>query len=528
MHAVSLPAAPARHAASLAVLARIAAVAAGYYLCGRLGLLLAIPPGYATAVWPPSGIALAAVLLWGPRVLPGVWLGSFLVNVGTSLGPHTAASALVPAVVAGGAAAQAWLGRYLILRFVGYRNLLTQELDAARLLILGGPVACLLNATVRRQVQLHGSLPTENLRFSWFTWWVGDSIGVMLFAALVLIWAQRPAAVWRGRQLHASLPLVAMFSLVVAVFAYTSSRAASLEAWSILAGGALFTSLLGMFLLAIVGRGARVEELVAAQTQELRVANAALAEALRHSAALEQQAQHRAAQLAASNTELERFAYLASHDLRAPLRSIAGFSQLLRRHYGAGLDPEAADYLGAIHDSVLEMQSLVDALLELSTLKAAGLEQVEVELGEVLLRARQLLAQDIAGRRRRRRHRSGRLAAGARRRAAAAAPVPESDRQRAQVPQRGRGAENPRRRRAPRRRLALEFRRQRHRHTRRPARRGALRMFKRLHSQDRYPGAGMGLAICRRVAELHGGSIHASSEPGQGAVFHLLLPACGS
>ncbi len=50
--------------------------AAAYYLSGRLGLLLAIPPGYATAIWPPAGIALAVTLLRGYRVLPGVWLGS--------------------------------------------------------------------------------------------------------------------------------------------------------------------------------------------------------------------------------------------------------------------------------------------------------------------------------------------------------------------------------------------------------------------------------------------------------------------
>ena len=60
---------------------QVAVVAVAYYASGRLGLLLAIPPGYATAVWPASGIALAAAVLAGPRVLPGVALGSFALNI---------------------------------------------------------------------------------------------------------------------------------------------------------------------------------------------------------------------------------------------------------------------------------------------------------------------------------------------------------------------------------------------------------------------------------------------------------------
>src|SRR5438046_10273287 len=64
---------------------QITGVAGAYVLAGRAALLLALPPGYATAVWPAAGIALAALLLMGRRVTPGVWLGSFLVNLWTFL-----------------------------------------------------------------------------------------------------------------------------------------------------------------------------------------------------------------------------------------------------------------------------------------------------------------------------------------------------------------------------------------------------------------------------------------------------------
>src|SRR5258708_12597407 len=78
-------------AADLGLAALLAAV---YFAAAKLSLLAAIPPGYATAVWPPSGIALAALLLLGNRVLPGIWLGAALVNITVQSSPL--AAALIP------------------------------------------------------------------------------------------------------------------------------------------------------------------------------------------------------------------------------------------------------------------------------------------------------------------------------------------------------------------------------------------------------------------------------------------------
>ena len=66
-------------------------LAVAYGVTGKLGLLLATPPGYATAIWPPSGLALAALLVWGYRVWPGIALGSFLINLWTVATSHTVA-----------------------------------------------------------------------------------------------------------------------------------------------------------------------------------------------------------------------------------------------------------------------------------------------------------------------------------------------------------------------------------------------------------------------------------------------------
>src|SRR6266542_3919804 len=139
LHWVELPAKPA-------------AMAAAYYVVGRLGLLLSIPPGYATAVWPASGVALAGTLLFGFRVWPGIWLGSFLINVWTSLDTTSTASivkaTLLAASIGMGASLQAMFGALLIRRYADYpRAFLDEGRNIVKFLVLGGPIGCFVNAT---------------------------------------------------------------------------------------------------------------------------------------------------------------------------------------------------------------------------------------------------------------------------------------------------------------------------------------------------------------------------------------------
>jgi signal transduction histidine kinase/integral membrane sensor domain MASE1 len=203
--------------------------AVSYYVAGRLGLLLAIPPGYATAVWPAAGLALAAILLGGYRLWPGILLGSFCVNVGVSFDASSlntiARSVVIAGAIGSGAALQALAGGWLIRRFAGYSNILTEEYGALRMLCLGGPVACVVNASVSvTTLWLAGLIPGTNYLFSWWTWWVGDSIGVLIFTTLVLVWSLRPYAKWKRQQIMVSLPMALMFMAVVGLFVIVSDR----------------------------------------------------------------------------------------------------------------------------------------------------------------------------------------------------------------------------------------------------------------------------------------------------------------
>jgi signal transduction histidine kinase len=201
-----------------------AAMAVFYYGLGRLALLLAIPPGYASAIWPPAGLALAGMLAFRYRVWPGIFVGHFLVN----LFPSFEASLAVPFIktvylamsIAAGGTLQAALGAFLIRRFVGYPNRLDNEKDIIFFLLLGGPFSCLVGATFGATTLLFLRLvPPADYPFNWFTWWVGDVIGVMLVAPVLVIWAVGRREATLRRQLSVAGLLMVMLVLVVVFFA---------------------------------------------------------------------------------------------------------------------------------------------------------------------------------------------------------------------------------------------------------------------------------------------------------------------
>lgn len=205
----------------------VLAIAGINYVSGRLGLLLALPPGFATAVWPPSGVALGAVLLFGYRVWPGVWLGSFAMNIfiAQQAGPITnwALAAAVAASIGSGSTVQAIVGAGLIRRWVGFPNALLFERDIVGFLLLGGPLSCVIAATVGiGTLVIVGFMPLSIAPFQWWTWWVGDTIGVLVIMPLLLIALAEPRDIWRGRRWSVGVPLLIAFVISVVFFVYSS------------------------------------------------------------------------------------------------------------------------------------------------------------------------------------------------------------------------------------------------------------------------------------------------------------------
>jgi signal transduction histidine kinase len=748
-------------------------VGAGYFVTGKLALMLAIPPGYASAAWPPSGIALAGVLLGGWRVAPGIVLGSFLLNLETSFVPGSPlVSYGVPVMIALGAAAQAALGAWLIRRRGYPPNVLTAGISVVPLLVLGGPVTCTLNATVAvGTLWLAGRMPDATVPYNWWTWWVGDSIGVLLFTPLVLVWAVRPWGPWLRRQVYVTAPLALLFAVVVTLFVFVSrreqasieagfqslasdihqalrvrldntlavltsveglylgseqvtadefeafgvrqlrnlegatalawsprvtdaQRAAfelrgrgagiehfavtefapdhslrpaarrpwyapvealapragntvvlgfdvasepvrlaameeardtgqavasgtiplahtgergllvvlpvyalgaaidtvdarrrnlkgyaiaaftleglfggiarragasgldvalsdlselgapaplygvapaprdlhrefavsfahrtwrleiglgehaviarrSWEAWVVLASGMMLAALLGVLLLAGVGHAAQIEKVVAERTDALRQTGG---------------------QLARSNRELEQYAYVTSHDLKAPLRTIASFAQLLSERHGAKLDGEAREFVGFIRSGAERMQELIDALLELSRVDARKLDPTPQSMRVAVDRACGALLADIES-------------SGAHLRIGELPFVRGDLHMLSQLWQNliANAIKFQRRGTAPDIRISASERPGEWVFSIRdngigiaPAHRDQVFLvFRRLHTADEYGGTGIGLAICKKVVQLHGGEIWVEPGDGPGATVRFTLPKTG-
>ncbi|WP_435845660.1 MASE1 domain-containing protein [Streptomyces exfoliatus] len=171
------------------------AVTVCYYAAGRLGLMgrLVVEGVVVTPIWPPTGVAVAALLLLGARVWPGIALGSFLVIASlTAPGPTTVVTVVSNTV--------APLCAFLLLRRAGFRRDMARLRDGLSLVFLGGFGAMLISATAGVGLQVaKGSLDESEFWPVWLAWWVGDTMGVLLVAPLLLILAG-PAGRFRVRR----------------------------------------------------------------------------------------------------------------------------------------------------------------------------------------------------------------------------------------------------------------------------------------------------------------------------------------
>ena len=197
-----------------------------YVATGRLGLLLAVPPGYATAFFLPAGIAVGAMWIRGAPSLPWTFLGSLLLNLWIGYLPtHTLpAAALAAAVaIAAGSTIQAAVAGTVLRRVIGYPAPLDRGQQLLRFLVLA-PVCCLLSATLSLTALWSlDMLSAHDFWGSWLTWWIGDTRGFLVGATLTLVAAGEPRRLWRSRAGTVALPMLLLFGVFALIFVRLSA-----------------------------------------------------------------------------------------------------------------------------------------------------------------------------------------------------------------------------------------------------------------------------------------------------------------
>ncbi|MBI3003318.1 MAG: diguanylate cyclase [candidate division NC10 bacterium] len=167
--------------------ARVGSLAIIYFLAAKLGLSLAGMHQNVSLVWPPTGIALAALLLFGFRLWPGVALGAFLVNALTDVPLATAAG------IATGNTLEAITGAYLLHRVARFRNSLERLQDVLGFVGLAAGLSTTVSATIGVASLCLGAAAPWNLYGTlWWQWWLGDAMGALVAAPVLLTWGAKP------------------------------------------------------------------------------------------------------------------------------------------------------------------------------------------------------------------------------------------------------------------------------------------------------------------------------------------------
>lgn len=190
------------------------ALAVVYFTAGKLGLKLASINASATAVWPCTGIALAAFLILGYRIWPAILAGAFLVNW------TTAGSFLTSVGIAFGNTLEGLAGCYLVNRFAGGQQAFERAQNIFKFTLFAAMTSTTVSATIGvTTLALAGFANWANYGAIWSTWWLGDAVGAVVVAPLLILWWQNPGLRWSPKQLfEMALLFIGLFSTAWIVF----------------------------------------------------------------------------------------------------------------------------------------------------------------------------------------------------------------------------------------------------------------------------------------------------------------------
>lgn len=395
----------------------IFSIALIYYITAKLGQYLAIPPGFITPVYPPSGIALAAMLLMGYQVWWGIWLAASIAAMwalwaNTGILSMSIASGLG---IATGSLLQATFGAFLIKRFIGSQQIFNNAPNVAKFTGIE-LLSCMVSPTFgATTMYLCGFIAGKDYIVSWLTFWLGDAIGVLVMAPLLLFWIEHwfrsqstdlqykvslpsilEAVIWAF--LLVSVGMVAFgFNypveyLLIPLLVWSAFRskqryialAIALVAALAIAGAIRGTSSFNrstlnetlLLLQAFIGTVAATTLILSAVIIEREQVKARLE---RVNEELESKVEERTAALKQSKEVAEvasraKSEFLAnmSHELRTPLNGVLGYAQILSRSRNWGEKERKG--VEIIYQCGSHLLTLINDVLDISKIEARRLE----------------------------------------------------------------------------------------------------------------------------------------------------------
>jgi signal transduction histidine kinase len=375
----------------------LVAIGVIYFALAKAGLALASVHPSATPIWPPTGVALAAVLLWGYRTWPAIFTAAVIANA------TTAGSVATAIAIATGNSLEAVVGAYLINRWSSGCDTFSTPNSVAKFALICFVIATPISASIGlTSLATAGYIERTNFANAWVTWWLGDVTGALVIAPVIVLWASSHYHAFNRNEFLETVGVLAT-AAAVGLIAFsplieqTPSRdplgflailpmlwaalrrgprdtatvalvLAGITIWGTLTGGGPFTTedlnvsflLVLMFLISIT-----VPSLLLSADVEVRKK---AEESLRRAQVeLERKVAERTQELELANAAKSRFLAMASHDLRQPLHALGLFVAQLRTPLKSGERTKTIEQVDATRK---EMDEMFNSLLDISRLDA--------------------------------------------------------------------------------------------------------------------------------------------------------------
>jgi signal transduction histidine kinase len=519
-------------------------LALGYYAIARLSLFFAFEHTNASPVWPPSGIAFALILRRGFYLWPAIFLGAFFANIANFVDNLTVISWPVTTAsffIGIGNTLEAVCGAYLFRKWCTHCSPFSRAYFLLKFIIII-PIVCMISsfigATILCVVNIVDWFMYETI---WLTWWIGDVAGILTLSPLLLAgyYQSEKSLKSRGTALEAIFFLAAILAISWVVFGehvYFFQHPYLLMPFIVWAAfrfgqigvGCSILIILGMAIWHTVhGLGPFAEDslndsLLLCQlfAGVVTMTGLVLAAILNEKRQSDEDMKQYANDLKRSNEDLERFATIASHDLKEPLRIVSNYASLLGRKYKGKLDDQANEFIGYILDGANKMSDLIQDLLVYSRVGREHMGFAAVDLNAACQEVKKNLE----------------IAIQESQAQITCEPLPSIFGDRTQIIQLFQNLIS----------NAIKFRSEKA-----PVINISVKsvgsdyvfavkdngiginpeyfnkifeIFNRLHAQSEYAGTGIGLAICKKVVEAHEGKIWLESEVGQGTTFYFRIP----